>query len=75
MILSVLALSITGFAAALASQPNEDIAPKIQAAVDAGEITQEEADAKHLEMRERLAQGGKKFAKMDEWRGQKEPIG
>jgi hypothetical protein len=63
LILSVLALPITGFAVVLASQPNQDIATKIQAAVDAGEITQEEADAKHLEIRERLAEGGKRVAK------------
>ena len=55
LMISVSTLLVTGIAVAASGQFNP-IAEEIEAAVDSGELTREEADAKHLEVRKRLAE-------------------
>ena len=73
LMISMLTLFVTGVVVASTSQFNP-ISEKMQlrqlrieAAVDSGELTREDADAKHLEMRVRLAEGGKEFEKKGDW--------
>ena len=55
LMISVSTLFVTGIAVAASSQLNP-ITEEIEAAVDSGDLTREEADAKHLEVRKRLAE-------------------
>ena len=55
LMISVSTLFVTGIAVAASGQISP-IAEEIEAAVDSGDITREEADAKHLKVRERLAE-------------------
>ena len=67
LMISVSTLLVTGIAVAASGQFNP-IAEEIEAAVDSGELTREEADAKHLEVRKRLAEGGQGFdEKKGDW--------
>ena len=66
LMISVSTLFVTGIAVAASGQFNP-IAEEIEAAVDSGELTREEADAKRLEMRKRLAEGGQGFEKKGDW--------
>ena len=63
VMVSMLTLSVAGVASAatdsLKRLSPEEIEARIQAAVDEGKITQEEADKK----REHIAEGGKRFGK------------
>ena len=74
LMISMLTLSVTGVVVASTGQFNpisekmQLRAESIEAAVDSGELTREEAYEKRLEMRERLDEGGKRFKRMGEWK-------
>ena len=71
LLLVILTLFATGAVAASAGQFNPiiDKMPwRIDKAVDSGELTQEQVDARHQRMKGLIAEGGKKFDKKGGWK-------